>query len=68
MKIESFQLKFYTFQLKFFSSIKTVGASDLSGLWALKWTWDLGFREPQLRAYRETDLSAMGVRVDAGGR
>jgi len=45
-----------------------VGVTGLSRLWALKWTWDLGFREPQLRAYRETDLSAMGVRVDAGGR
>jgi len=26
-----------TFQLKFFSSIKIVGATDLGGLWALEW-------------------------------
>jgi len=28
-----------TFQLKFFSSFKTLGATVLGGLWALEWAW-----------------------------
>jgi len=28
-----------TFQLNFYSSIKTVGATVLGGLWALEWAW-----------------------------
>jgi len=28
-----------TFQLNLYSSIKTVGATVLGGLWALEWAW-----------------------------
>jgi len=30
-----------TFQLNFCSSIKTVGATVLGGLWALEWAWQI---------------------------
>jgi len=33
-----------TFQLKFLSSMKIVGVTDLGGLWALKWAWQNFFR------------------------
>jgi len=31
------------FQLKFLSSMKTVGATGLGGLWALEWAWQTFF-------------------------
>jgi len=31
------------FQLKFFSSMKIVGATGLGGLWALEWAWQTFF-------------------------
>jgi len=30
-----------TFQLKFFSSMKIVGATGSGGLWALDWAWHI---------------------------
>jgi len=32
-----------TFQLKFFSSMKIVGATGFGGLWALGWAWETFF-------------------------
>jgi len=43
-----------TFQLKFYSSIKTLEATVLCGLWALEWSWHS--TETNLRCVRSSGI------------
>jgi len=43
-----------TLQLNFYSSIKTVGATGLGGLWALEWAWYSA--ETNLRCVRSSGI------------